>query len=54
MDSGYHMEVQHEDLPTEGVTGTNHSGTGNWFEDLDGHGTHVAGKYYNIYNFLSD
>jgi subtilisin family serine protease len=51
IDSGYQMA--HEDLagdvvggaPSSGglVTGTNDAGTGNWFEDSCGHGSHVAG-----------
>ena len=41
IDSGY--ALNHEDLPTANVTGTNDSGTGNWWEDSCGHGTHVAG-----------
>lgn len=41
IDSGYY--TGHEDLTSSGVTGTNDSGTGNWFEDTCGHGTHVAG-----------
>jgi len=41
IDSGYFQ--QHEDLQDSNVTGTNDSGTGNWFEDSCGHGTHVAG-----------
>ena len=43
IDSGY--SLQHEDLAPNSsvVTGTNVSGTGNWFEDSCGHGSHVAG-----------
>lgn len=42
IDSGY--DLGHEDLPGEAlVTGDNDPGTGNWYEDADGHGTHVAG-----------
>lgn len=41
IDSGY--SLQHEDLADSGVTGTNDSGTGNWYVDNSGHGTHVAG-----------
>ena len=41
IDSGYYQE--HEDLQDSNVTGTNDSGTGNWFEDSCGHGSHVAG-----------
>ena len=41
IDSGY--EQAHEDLSANAVSGTNDSGTGNWFTDENGHGTHVAG-----------
>jgi serine protease len=42
IDSGYFLG--HDDLPPGGqVTGTNNSGTGWWYEDQCGHGTHVAG-----------
>lgn len=41
IDSGYN--AGHEDLPTGFVNGTNNSGTGNWYQDRCGHGTHVAG-----------
>ncbi len=41
IDSGYYRD--HEDLQDSNVTGTNDSGTGNWYEDSCGHGTHVAG-----------
>jgi serine protease len=42
IDSGYYRA--HEDLDGDGsVTGTNDSGTGFWYEDSCGHGTHVAG-----------
>ncbi|MCA1616878.1 MAG: S8 family serine peptidase, partial [Acidobacteria bacterium] len=42
IDSGYYLG--HEDLPTApNVTGDNDSGTGNWYQDGSGHGTHVAG-----------
>jgi len=41
IDSGYY--TGHEDLAANYVTGTNDPGTGNWFEDTNGHGTHVAG-----------
>jgi len=41
IDSGYYQA--HEDLQDTNVTGTNDSGTGNWYEDSCGHGTHVAG-----------
>lgn len=41
IDSGY--ELAHEDLSQNNVSGTNDSGTGNWFTDESSHGTHVAG-----------
>jgi subtilisin family serine protease len=42
IDSGY--SLNHEDLDSDaGITGTNDSGTGNWWVDNCGHGTHVAG-----------
>lgn len=41
IDSGY--DLGHEDLSGNAVSGTNDPGTGNWYEDEDHHGTHVAG-----------
>jgi subtilisin family serine protease len=41
IDSGYYQA--HEDLQDTNVTGSSDAGTGNWFEDSCGHGTHVAG-----------
>jgi serine protease len=41
IDSGYARF--HEDLLGNQVTGTNVSGTGNWYDDKCAHGTHVAG-----------
>lgn len=41
IDSGY--DLGHEDLPTSNVSGVNDSGTGTWYTDQNGHGTHVAG-----------
>ena len=41
IDSGY--DISHEDLSSNNVTGNYDSGTGNWYEDNNGHGTHVAG-----------
>ncbi|MEW5249521.1 S8 family serine peptidase [Microbulbifer sp. 2201CG32-9] len=48
IDSGY--DIGHEDLSGNAVTGTNDSGTGNWYEDQLGHGTHVAGTIAAINN----
>lgn len=41
MDTGY--DRQHVDLQSTRVTGNNNSQTGPWYNDGDGHGTHVAG-----------
>ncbi|KGJ86807.1 S8 family serine peptidase [Colwellia psychrerythraea] len=44
MDTGY--TLSHADLPSSGVTGDDGYGsnnTGNWYNDGNGHGTHVAG-----------
>jgi serine protease len=44
VDTGY--TLNHEDLPSSGVTGDDGYGsndTGNWYNDGNGHGTHVAG-----------
>ncbi|PAJ74180.1 alkaline serine protease [Pseudoalteromonas sp. NBT06-2] len=44
MDTGY--TLNHPDLPNTGVTGDDGYGsndTGNWYNDGNGHGTHVAG-----------
>lgn len=41
IDSGY--DISHEDLYNSNVSGNYDSGTGDWFTDEDGHGTHVAG-----------
>lgn len=49
IDSGF--DLGHEDLPSSSqVSGTNDSGTGNWYEDGSGHGTHVAGTISAINN----
>ncbi|MBL4940194.1 MAG: S8 family serine peptidase [Colwellia sp.] len=44
MDTGY--TLSHPDLPNNGITGDDGYGnnnTGNWYNDGNGHGTHVAG-----------
>jgi len=48
IDSGY--DLNHEDLPTDNISGTNNPGSGNWYEDETGHGTHVAGTILALDN----
>ena len=48
IDSGYY--IGHEDLAGNHVSGTNNSGTGNWYEDSCGHGSHVAGTIAALAN----
>lgn len=50
IDSGY--DRGHNDLNANNVSGTNNSGTGNWFEPgaNNAHGTHVAGTIAAIAN----
>jgi serine protease len=50
IDSG--LDLPHEDMGSNGgtVTGTNNSGTGNWYQEGGPHGTHVAGTIAAIDN----
>jgi subtilisin family serine protease len=48
IDSGYY--ASHEDLAGNHVSGINNTGTGNWYEDSCGHGTHVAGTISALTN----
>lgn len=48
IDSGYYRG--HEDLQDSSVAGTNDSGTGFWYEDTCGHGSHVAGTVAALSN----
>lgn len=47
IDSGY--DINNPDLPS-GATGTNDSGTGNWYVPGGSHGTHVAGTIAALNN----
>lgn len=49
IDSGY--DLGHEDLQSTGVSGHNDpTGAGNWYEDQNHHGTHVAGTIAAVNN----
>ena len=48
IDSGY--DLGHPDLQTSGVDGVFDSGTGNWYTDENGHGTHVTGTIAALAN----
>lgn len=48
IDSGY--EQTNPDLSANNATGTNDSGTGNWYQAGGSHGTHVAGTIAGVNN----
>tara|TARA_R110002126_G_scaffold75469_14_gene188360 strand:- start:9658 stop:11961 length:2304 start_codon:yes stop_codon:yes gene_type:complete len=48
IDSG--LDLPHEDFLSGNITGTNNSGTGNWFDNGGPHGTHVAGTIAALNN----
>lgn len=48
IDSGY--EQTNPDLSANNASGTNNSGTGNWYQNGGSHGTHVAGTIAGVNN----
>ncbi|KGJ90250.1 S8 family serine peptidase [Thalassotalea sp. ND16A] len=48
IDSGYQQD--NPDLSANNATGTNNSGTGNWYQNGGSHGTHVAGTIAAVNN----
>ncbi|MEW6998532.1 S8 family serine peptidase [Colwelliaceae bacterium BS250] len=48
IDSGY--EQSNPDLNANNASGTNNSGTGNWYQNGGSHGTHVAGTIAGVNN----
>lgn len=48
IDSGY--QLAHEELAGNQVSGVNDAGTGNWYQDENHHGTHVAGTIAALNN----
>ena len=50
IDSG--INATHEDLSGNALTGNNDAGTGNWSDDQNHHGTHVAGTIAALSNNL--
>jgi subtilisin family serine protease len=48
IDSG--IDAAHEDLSGNALSGDNDPGTGNWFDDQNHHGTHVAGTVAALSN----
>ena len=48
IDSG--IDLIHEDLSQNSITGTDFYGSGNWYEDTNDHGTHVAGTVAAVSN----
>ena len=48
IDSGY--DINHSDLSSNNVSGTNDPGTGNWYQAGGSHGTHVAGTVAAVSN----